>query len=64
MLKASIPDTTPFWKRARDDAITVQRDWEEMVPWREEKTPLSLMHFQTRASPYNHHPAIHHLCPD
>ena len=64
MFKSSIPDTTPFWKRSRDDAISVQRDWEDTVAWREDRTPLSIMLFQTRAPPYNHHPAIHHLCPD
>ncbi|KAH3813840.1 hypothetical protein DPMN_142310 [Dreissena polymorpha] len=63
MFKSSIPDTAPFWKRSRDDAIAVQRDWEESVPWRKDKMPMSIMLFQTRAPPYNHHPAIHKVCP-
>ncbi|KAH3842455.1 hypothetical protein DPMN_115950 [Dreissena polymorpha] len=63
MFKSSIPDTAPFWKRSRDDAIAVQRDWEESVPWRKDKMPMSIMLFQTRAPPYNHHPAIHNVCP-
>ncbi|KAH3725706.1 hypothetical protein DPMN_051555 [Dreissena polymorpha] len=63
MFNSSIPDTSSFWKRSRDDEKAVQRDWEESVLWREDKMPISIMLFQTRAPPYNHHPAIHNLCP-
>ncbi|KAH3785379.1 hypothetical protein DPMN_163467 [Dreissena polymorpha] len=63
MFKSSIPDTAPFWKRSRDDAIAVQRDWERKCSLAKDKMPMSIMLFQTRAPPYNHHPAIHKVCP-
>ncbi|KAH3874579.1 hypothetical protein DPMN_037826 [Dreissena polymorpha] len=31
LFKSSIPDTAPFGKRSRHDAITVKRDWEESI---------------------------------
>ncbi|KAH3872944.1 hypothetical protein DPMN_036166 [Dreissena polymorpha] len=63
IFKSSIPDTAPFWKRSRDDAIAVHRGWEKSVPWCKNKMSMLIILFQIRAPPYNHHPVIHNLCP-
>ena len=65
MLKSQVPDSAPFWRKKFQEVKGSIRYMEQTPLWRaaENLVPKKLMLFQTRAVPYNHHPAIHRLCP-
>ncbi len=63
-MKSLVTDTIPYWQSIQK-MLVVERDLEDCPPWRDysEKVPAHKMLFQTRAPPYNHHPAIHCIIP-
>ena len=53
--------TNAYWCLRKKTAIGIIRYLESPPPWRPNAIPLEVFLWQTRAVPYNHHPAIHHL---
>ena len=63
-LQSKLEDSDAFWRVRKQEMIGVVRDLEDPPRWRPNAVPLEVILWQTRAIPYNHHPAIHRLCDD
>ena len=61
-LRTKMEDSDAFWRVRKQEAIGIIRYLEDPPPWRSDDIPLEVYLWQTRAVPYNHHPAIHRLC--
>ena len=60
-LQSKLEDSDAFWRMVKQEMIGVIRYLEDPPPWRDD-IPMEVFLWQTRAVPYNHHPAIHRLC--
>ncbi|KAF0293569.1 hypothetical protein FJT64_008674 [Amphibalanus amphitrite] len=61
-LRSKLEDSDAYWRVQKQDAIGISRYLESPPPWRSNAIPMEVYLWQTRAVPYNHHPAIHRLC--
>ena len=62
-MTSNVRDSDAFWQKQCQDLIGSTRYFENPPKYRE-RVPQNIIFFQTRALPYNSHPAIHSLFPN
>ena len=63
MMTSNVKDSDAFWQKENQELVGSSRYFEDPPGYRE-RTPQNILFFQTRAPPYNTHPAIHSLMPN
>ena len=63
MFTSNVKDSDAFWQKENQELVGSSRYFEDPPGYRE-RTPQNILFFQTRAPPYNTHPAIHPLMPN
>ena len=61
-LQSKMEDSDAYWRILKQEMIGIIRYLEDPPAWRPDMVPMEVFLWQTRAVPYNHHPAIHRLC--